>query len=182
MNKLIVDAPKDKPEISVSDESNKKVFKVCAMCCKAPALVDDDDADLKAQVEELKREMEQKLGRQLKLRESKAIERKVERNQEKEKQEAKERRRALRIESMKNAKLEDDEASLDQDDHCGLEDLYTYSKDEVVDEKVDFHSKFRKGIEFDEDDDLLKAVGGRQKLLTGEAYQKMLLEREGEKQ
>lgn len=205
MSKLRLDAPEDKTEmdkteildldsgveIRLSQDENeenrippgKKVCRVCAMCCKAAALRNDDEDDQKAQVDEMKREMEEKLGRQLKLREAKAIERKVERALEKEKQEAKERRRMLREESMRNRKMSADGEELDQDDHCGLEDLYTYSKDEDVDEKVDFHSSFRGNADFgDEDDEFLKAVGGQEKLLTGEAYQKMLLARGEETQ
>lgn len=168
----------DEVEIEVQDSGNPetveeetKCRRVCAICCKARAMrVESDGTQAEREIEILKAEMEEKLGRPLKLRESKGIERKVHRGIEKKKQAAKEERRRLRELGMRKEANEqdggDDEQQVEEEDDADGEE-------EVPDATVE------KEIETDEEEDpFLKAVGGQEKLLTGEAYQQMMLERE----
>jgi len=138
-------------------------FKVCAMCCKEKALPDQNDcSEMEQEIEDKKLAMEEKLGRPLRLRESKGIERKVERAVEIEKQLAKEERRRLRDEAAKATKQKTGN------------DIDTKTK------KI--NSGGRNDIESDDEEDpFLKAIGGQAKMLTGEAYQKYLLAMEEEK-
>lgn len=152
-----------------AEQSRPDGFKVCAICCKEQALPDDNNtSEMDQEIEDQKRKMEQKLGRPLKLREQKAIERKVERAVERERQRAKEERRRLREESAVN-NLDDQSlvSKSSQDDHS-QESLSDASFEDAI------HS------EDDEDDPFLKAIGGKEMLLTGEAYQKHLLQKRGE--
>lgn len=150
----------DKPSNNLQTTKNKKV---CAMCVKD--LVKEEDGEnsaIETQIEENIRLMEQKLNRPLKLRESKAIERKIHRDHEKEKARLKEERRRAR-EGLEANNGEDGE-------------------DEKVISESDQDSNDESVIEDDDDDDdsadpFLQAVGGKDKLLTGEAYQQMMLQK-----
>jgi hypothetical protein len=142
-------------ELSVEDSSSSSCQRVCAICVKEAALPDEDEGpdtidDL------LARE-----NRRLKLRERISLERKLLREQEEEKQAAKEERRRER-----EAQADDEVQS--HADIVPLEDL-------LLDDDNDNHDVLDAR---DEEDPFLQAVGGESKLLTGEAYQKMLLERE----
>jgi hypothetical protein len=155
--------------IDVDDDQRRPDgFKVCAICCKEKALSDDNNTtEMDQEIDDQKRKMEQKLGRPLKLREQKAIERKVERAIEKEKQRAKEERRRLREEAAgKDERSQADASNSSQDEHSN-----EMLSDDSMDD--DIHSE-------DEDDPFLKAIGGKEMLLTGEAYQKYLLQKRGE--
>lgn len=154
--------------------------RVCAVCCKARALSSvNDTSDMDRQIEEQISKLEKKLGRTLKLRESKAIERKVQREAEKDKIRAKEERRRLRMESMKTENgIEDEdesdnEDSLDKSCHEGGEDL------DDGDMIVHSDGSVEKLSNYDEEEDpFLQAIGGACNLLTGEAYQQMILTKE----
>lgn len=143
-------------------------FKVCAMCCKEKALIEgNENTEMDQEIEDQKRKMEQKLGRPLKLREQKAIERKVERAIEREKQRAKEERRRLR-----------EEATGKDSDHVpgGSNSSQPSQSQESVSGgsiEEEIHSD-------DEDDPFLNAIGGKEMLLTGEAYQQYVLKKRGE--
>jgi outer membrane protein TolC len=109
----------------------------------------------------------------LKLRESKAIERKVERTREREKQAAKEERRRLREEAdtaktEENAEKEENKLSQEEEElGLGL-GVNIQEKDLMPDANNS-----------DEEDPFLKAIGARDiSSLTGEAYQKYLLSKE----
>mmetsp|Transcript_4611 Transcript_4611/g.8868 ORF Transcript_4611/g.8868 Transcript_4611/m.8868 type:complete len:290 (-) Transcript_4611:83-952(-) len=145
-------------------------FIVCAVCCKERALPDDNDnSEISQEIEDQKIKMEQKLGRPLKLREQKAIERRVERTIEREKQRAKEERRRLRDEAAaNNIDGQSHVSNSSQDDESQGKNLSDASFED------DMHS------EDDEEDPFLKAIGGKEMLLTGEAYQKHLLQKRKE--
>ena len=160
------------PALVISEDTDEqqtpKCVKVCAICCKEEALPDENVAsELDQEIEDQKAKMEQKLGRPLKLREQKAIERKVERAIEKEKQRAKEERRRLRDEAMKKGK-DDDTRNRNNNHH---EDKFP--SDEAK-------TNFAESNYEEEEDEFLKAIGGQSKLLTGEAYQQMLLQKHEE--
>jgi hypothetical protein len=118
------------------------------------------------QIEEAKLKMEEKLGRPLKLREQKAIERKIERALEKEKQRAKEERRRLREEGENKGKETDIDDNKSNEDH----------NDDEESNVSNGGSNLKESHSDDEGDEFLQKVGG--KILTGENYQKMLLQRE----
>jgi len=179
--------PQSQPTPPTESTATKK-FKVCAICCKEKALLDgNSSAELDQEIDDEKARMVEKLGRPLKLREQKAVERRVENARDREKQRAKDERRAARDEAERKKKgkgatsaspqeekeedsdSDDDEDALNQSNHDGGEDM----TDEEDDESVADESESD-----DEDDPFLKAVGGKEKLLTGEAYQKMLVQRE----
>lgn len=151
-----------------------KGFRVCGICCKAKALPDAHGiSDVEQEIDERKVLMVQKLGRPLKLRESKAIERKVEGAREKEKQRAKEERRRLRDESGKGTSKADANNDIN-------------AKDPEVDdseEKEASEGSVGNDVESDDEEDpFLKAIGGKEKILFGEAYQKQLLENQKQKE
>lgn len=141
-------------ELSVEYNDNDiQSQRVCAMCVKEAALPDEDEGpdtidDLLARD-----------SRRLKLRERISLERKVLREQEEAKQAAKDARRRER-------EAQADDEMQNHVDCVPLDDVLSDDEDNDVEDACD------------EEDPFLHAVGGESKLLTGEAYQKMLLERE----
>lgn len=124
-------------------------LRACAVCVKELALPDPQE-------DEEENELADHVGR-IRLRERKAIERKLE-------QEARQARNAKRLARQKdhegeNADDDDDQKSNDEDPAASDVDSVQFSDDED-----------------EEDDPFLKAVGGADKLLTGQAYQAKLLE------
>lgn len=169
-NELGHDEVEDSDNPAAAEEETK-CRRVCAICCKARAMkVESDGTQAEREIERMKAEMEVKLGRPLKLRESTGIERKVHRGIEKKKQAAKEERRRLREEGMRKDANDQDGGDGEQqaEDDANVEE-------EVPDTTVEKESETN---DDEEEDPFLKAVGGQDKLLTGEAYQKMMLERE----
>ena len=162
--------------------NTKHIGKVCAMCVKEPAKDDDNiNSTMEAQIEEKIRQMEEKLNRPLKLRESKAIERKIQRDHEREKERLKEERRRARDEAA--GIIHDDNVSDQKDDDDDDDDDDDLEEGDDVESHDDSDSKdneSRKDSEEDDDinDPFLQAIGGQEKMLTGEAYQQMLLEKE----
>jgi hypothetical protein len=135
--------------IENTDEKKNVCHRVCAMCTKEPALPDEDDGE-SAGIEDL-------VGnRKLKLRERRALERKL----------AKEQAEAA-SKNQENTSNENDDTCMEQQcDNDGGSNCNVNHDSSDVEETSDI------------EDDLIKAVGGEDKLLTGEAYQLMLLERE----
>ena len=130
--------------------------RVCAMCVKEAALLPNENENChETTVNEAAREQNQRL----KLRERISLERKLLREQEQAKQVAKEVRRRER-------EMQAGQVQMNKKDvvHTG-----NYGK-HVTDDVSD-----------DDEDPFLLAVGGESKLLTGEAYQQMLLEQEQQK-
>ena len=149
----------------------KRCSAVCAMCCKQPAMEDSNsNLDIDNQIEQQIAVMEQKLNRPLKLRETKAIERKVIRAHEKEKERLKEERRRAREEEEQQQQDEEEEAEGDNENGTNGDDNGYLGRVEEED-----------GYNEDENDDdfdpFLQAIGGQDKLVTGEAYQRMILEK-----
>jgi len=142
---------------------NDTTMKACAMCVKEWALPEEDDENpIEKEIRTRKEEMEEKLGRPLKLRESKALERKVETNHEREKQRLKEERRKARWENDETK--ESESAGQDND-----------NQNELSKQLNKLHVS---QDDNEEEDEFVKAVGGRGQLLTGQAYQEMLLGRD----
>ena len=128
-----------------SSSKNDACHRVCAMCVKEPALPDEDEAP------ETVEDILARENRRVKLRERRALERKLAREKEQAKQAAKEARRREREAQAEKNDSDDDSAESDLEEEEAMSD---------------------------NEDPFLQAVGGEEKLLTGEAYQKMLLERE----
>jgi hypothetical protein len=124
---------------------------VCAICVKEPAARNKED-EAKA-VEERIEQLVQEAGR-MTLRERKALERRLWKEHEDKKQFEKEARRELRDKAEKESCNEKSEEDI----------LKEADQDAEAMER--------------EEDQFYQAVGGADKLLTGEAYQKMLLEKE----
>ena len=131
------------------------IHRVCAMCVKEVALPDEEQAP------ETVDEILAREARRVSLRERKAMERKLERENVDEKKIAKAERRRLR--------REEEEAI--GNGNRGGENEEDEDTDGNDDEIPEFDSN-------DEEDPFLQAVGGRDKLLIGDAYQQMLLSRE----
>lgn len=166
--------------------------KVCEMCTKELALKHDtcDDQEMDELILKEKEKLKEELQRPLKLREEKAIERKIERMLEKEAIRKKEERRAAREGIMNNTaegssinnnqdqedNLDEYESNDDADDHEGPLDHSHHDWGSDLDHTDDDVSQAHDGN--DEEDPFLKAVGGSSKLLVGDAYRSMLLEKE----
>ncbi len=149
---------------------------VCAMCTKAPAMQDNNkQQDVENEIQEQIALMEEKLNRPLKLRETKAIERKVIRAHEREKERLKEERRRAREEAEKEDEIADD-------NHEQSKDQGRNGNPNLIVEKGDnLEESIAGDIDVEDEDDIdpfLKAIGGQHKLVTGEAYQQMILEQE----
>jgi len=147
------DGPTDAQSVACSSknatDSSRPCHRVCAMCTKEPALPDQDD-DQDNTVDDVAGK-----GR-LKLRERRALERKLWKEKEAIKQ-ARKREKQGNADEVDGDNNSDSQQENDANDSLSDEDLLDGSETE---------------------DDLIKAVGGEDKLLTGEAYQTMLLERE----
>lgn len=154
---------------SEDDTEKCKDRKVCAVCVKEPALKDGDkNGGIDAEIEEQMQQMEEKLNRPLKLRESKAIERRVTRTHEREKERLKAERRKAR----------DEEAVARVEGGSTNNDTKNDEEEGQKGEVDDTSESVRESLYNEGDDDpFLHAVGGRNKLLTGEAYQQMMLEK-----
>ena len=162
----------DDEEETPETPRNRRVCEICVKDYALGSLEDDEEGDELAQLEAA-------LEGKLKLREKRAIERKIERLVE-------ERRR-----NRRKAKQQEQEEEED-DDESGEEDCSNAAEneenDDDVEEKVATQEDAKtdandddSGDEVEEEDDpFLKAIGGADKLLTGEAYQKALLEKAGE--
>jgi len=151
------------------NENNRTIktrsIKVCAVCTHEPALSKYDNmppeaSELVSQIQELEDTLEDGIGEdghKLTLREIKTIERQLEKLK-------------LDIKEFGKKKSESDEAPPDEsgeDNECNDGDEPSVDSDES-DNCYE---------EEDEDDPFLKAVGGKDKLLVGDEYQKMLLAR-----
>lgn len=146
----------------------RRRLRVCAMCASEPALSkysygDGEDEDLIEEIHLLEDKIEDGVnddGKKLTLREIKSMDRKIEKLQ----LEMKERRKARKT---KDDEEENDDGNDGSDGDDG---------DEV--DSVEFHEAAG-GQDDDDDanDPFLQAIGGRDKLLIGEEYQRMLLAR-----
>mmetsp|Transcript_27885 Transcript_27885/g.39207 ORF Transcript_27885/g.39207 Transcript_27885/m.39207 type:complete len:316 (-) Transcript_27885:96-1043(-) len=175
------DPVEDEQEVDESSESknttsatrtSKKAMKldisninrVCAMCTKDTAMKHEDDEETNELVADTSR---------MKLRERRALERKLAREEEEAKQKAKEERRAAReedgnVDNPNESSISESNSRNDGDDQQKAQQIESNETD-IPEEGLDMTDE--------EEDPFLKAVGGSDKLLTGEAYQKMLLER-----
>ena len=147
------DSDDEEEEEEEETPENPRNRKVCAICAKAYALgsLEDDKEE-----DELAK-LEQALEGKLKLREKRAIERKIERL-------AEERRRNRPVAKVEEEVVDQKNDQEGQD--AGREDTKDANDDDSGDEVSE------------QDDPFLKAVGGVDKLLTGETYQKQLLEQQ----
>ena len=161
----------DDEEETPETPRNRRVCEICVKDYALGSLEDDEEGDELAQLEAA-------LEGKLKLREKRAIERKIERLVE-------ERRRNRRKAKQQEQEEEDNDESGEEDGSNAAENE---KNDDDVEEKVGMQKDTKadandddSGDEVEEEDDpFLKAIGGADKLLTGEAYQKALLEKAGE--
>ena len=161
----------DEEEETPETPRNRRVCEICVKDYALGSLEDDEEGDELAQLEAA-------LEGKLKLREKRAIERKIERLVE-------ERRRNRRKAKQQEQEEEDDEDESGEED--GSNATENEKNNDDVQEKVAAQEDAKadanddnSGDEVDEEEDpFLKAVGGADKLLTGEAYQKALLEKAG---
>lgn len=150
----------------------RRRLRVCAMCTAEPALSkhsygDGEDEDLIEEIHLIEDKIEDGVnddGKKLTLREIKTLERKIEKLQ----LEMKERRRAR---YAKEEEEEEDEGDDDDEDSNGRDE------EEAESVQLDGAAEEQDDDEDDANDPFLLAVGGKDKLLVGEEYQKMLLAR-----
>ena len=151
------DRPPEPSTVTTPPASAATKLRACAICVKELALTNTDDDNDNDDGQD---DLAGRTGR-LRLRERRAIERKL----EKEAKEA--RKRAARANEPDGEEGEDG----DDDDDDAVDD--NYSSDDDDDSDKDFVASNDR--EEEEEDPFLKAVGGADKLLTGKAYQEKLL-------
>ena len=145
----------------------RRRLRVCAMCAAVPALSkhsygDGHDEDLIEEIHLLEDKIEDGVnddGKKLTLREIKSLERKIEKLQ----MEMKDRRK-----NRENKEADNEDQNEDDDnneDGSDGEEAERVQIGQIMEEQND------------EDDPFLLAVGGKDKLLVGDDYQKMLLAR-----
>mmetsp|Transcript_8605 Transcript_8605/g.17902 ORF Transcript_8605/g.17902 Transcript_8605/m.17902 type:complete len:364 (-) Transcript_8605:757-1848(-) len=172
---------------------SKRRVRVCAVCASEPALskynLDGDvDEELIDKIHELEDIIEMGIhpedGHKMTLREVKGVEREL----EKLKLEVKERKRRGRVdgegENEEEGNEDQEEGDGEDDDGASGEDGDGGASADEDAESVDENDG--QGANGDDDDDandpFLLAIGGKDKLLVGEEYQKMLLAKEQSKQ
>jgi len=148
-----------KPEPKKSPETKKFRGRVCAICAKEPSRNSQASIN-RGEAAELEKSIARSVaGSTMKLRERRALERKLEK---------------LRLEDKERKKLERRQitggAAAQDNDVVEEEKELHQDSDSDVDESEDCYR--------DDEDEFLLAVGGKEKLLTGEAYQKKLMEKE----
>jgi Uncharacterized conserved protein (DUF2039) len=147
--------------------------RVCAMCVKEPALPcadDEDDDDESSRLYAAD-------GRKLKLREVKALQRK--RLQEKRSKKKKSTTSSQQDDDDENDDDDNDDEGSDSNQHADVTPATVPSKAGTG--KTHHDDCNTDDDDDDEDDPFLRAVGGADKLLTGEAYQQMLLQKASSK-
>jgi len=177
---------------------NRITIIVCAMCVKEPALTDDSSKShtqeimqtkINAQVER----KEKVFGRALRLREMKAVERNViEAFKEERERLRAEKRRTADADSESsgennNGEVDDDdedcvELSSQSDEDNAINDLDSDNDFKELDDHQYGYVCSESPADNDEEDPFLKAVGGAQNLLVGDAYRQRLLEKERQQQ
>ena len=141
------------PNAEQPTSSIESIHRVCAMCAKEAALPDED------QPCETVDEILAKESRRVSLRERKSMERKLEKDNIDQKKIAKAERRRLRNEGDEN---------WEADNGGGNGSFHDFGLDDgIAEDELEV-----------EDDPFLKAVGGADKLLIGDAYREMLMSRE----
>lgn len=159
------EAKSDKPK------NNRRV---CEICVKEYAMTTNDDDGADGDLDEMLASQAERL----KLRERRALQRKMERMQEEKRTTKKKGTAAESFEE--NADENDGDSSGNHDDEIGgerHEDMLGEHEDAKKESSSDENIVNIEDID-EEADPFLKAVGGADKLLTGEAYQKALLERD----
>jgi hypothetical protein len=160
--------PDPNPNINNTELSrSKRKIRVCAVCTHFPALSKYDNmppeaSELISQIQELEDQLDSGIhedGHKLTLREVKTVERQLE----------KLRGEIKEFGKRKVADDEEDEGGGDEG-----EDQEGESDNDEEDERGGSESDNCER-EDDEDDPFLVAVGGKDKLLVGDAYQQMLL-------
>jgi hypothetical protein len=142
-----------------AQEEPEECARVCAVCVKELALPDpEEEGDDRDFIDQMAR---------LKLRERRALERKI----AKEEREAEEEARRLKNGDGGNSEDgEDDDENGDDNSQNNLDPLQEGDDEDDSDYAPDYGD--------DEDDPFLKAIGGADKLLTGKAYQQKLLQQQ----
>lgn len=150
-------------EASPESEQSKQQegLRACAICVNKVALLDPEE-------EGNDNDYTDAMGR-MKLRERRALERKIAKEQEEAANKGKQ-------EQLDSSDHDDDGDKVDEaiQPQGDLDDLVEEDNESDIDVDVKYDD--------DENDPFLKAIGGADKLLTGEAYQRKLLQQEQEAQ
>jgi len=163
----------DEKDEAKNDKPNNN-RRVCEICVKDYAMTTNADEDADGDLDDMLASQTDRL----KLRERRALQRKMERMQE-EKRTKKNKKKGTAAESIEEEADENDGDSSDNhDDEIGGErhEETLDEHDDTKEESSPDEDNIEEHID-EEEDPFLKAVGGADKLLTGEAYQKALLER-----
>ena len=148
---LIKEALEKNPELA----NQRGPIRACAVCVKEIALPDPEE-------EEDDRDAIYAKSR-LNLRQRKALERKIAKEQQ-------------ALEENAKGRLEEDTEEEDGDEHSPQGSLDPLAEEDALGDNNNYPD-----YGDDEDDPFLKAIGGADKLLTGEAYQMKLLQQQQEK-
>jgi len=161
--------------------SDRTPKKMCRICTKEPILSNSTISKQEG-MEEVRQQFLEECHKgdttQLTLRETKRLERKMERHLEREdtssrKTNENDDRSSEKVElelskDMNNIRVHDDDPNTNTTSNT------TSNNNNDDDDEDDYES--------DEDDPFLKAIGGSQQLLVGEAYQQMLLQKQTQAQ
>lgn len=181
-DKYSVEAPVDTNEYSSKDEnpsssptpSHSGSLRACAICVREPALPEDegDDVLVEKKLQEEITRTERRLGRTLKLRERKGLERRVKQSVLGERGKGKRNDADDANFTDEDDNLKDAGSNIEKEQHLSLS-----SEDENDGEEgLKYEGSTKDGDDLN--DPFLAAVGGADKLLVGDAYRKMLLERD----
>jgi hypothetical protein len=142
----------DVPTSDTSHSHSHSILRACAVCVKEIALPDPDEGD--------ENDLTEGVGR-LKLRERKAIERQLAKEAQNRKKKSK---------SSTEGEEDEEDRSSNSDDDDDDADAESVASSVILNDGDNSHDD-----EFDEDDPFLKAIGGADQFVTGEAYQQKLL-------
>jgi len=159
-------------------------IRACAICVKVPALPDNEDEasklekNLKSEIDK----MEKRIGRKLKLREEKAIERKYKKKLSLLRVSKVEKEEEGQPNEHHDAGVEGDSVELTSEDDDAVSSTTDCRKEEneLQENTGECNDSTQVGATVEEggNDPFLMAVGGAEKLLTGDAYRQMLLQQQ----
>lgn len=160
----------------------RKTFRVCAICGMEPVHLSTDlssygDGEELGRLEEKLRSGDNGKGGKMNLREMKGVERKIEKIRAGAKEEQKRARRAARghVDEQPADDEDGDDAEEEEEEEESAEE--EENVEDAVSNDVGGPEAEKEETKDDEDeeDPFLRAVGGKDKLLVGDAYRDMLL-------
>ena len=155
------------PNPQTADITKTKRVRMCSVCFKEPIMSKSEEERKEEECKQLEEELTQEVvassgSDRLSLREKKSIERKIQQHMN-----------TGKGDRVKNEHHDDDN---DEEDVSEEDSQLSHDSEGLEEDvaNVEIHDQDKSNKD-DEDDPFLKAIGGKDKMLVGEAYQKMLL-------